>query len=180
MKYALLVTTLLVVPHTAYAGSYVSLALGTGAEFGGDLADAGHLSKDSSSRSGRLAIGQRISNFAIEGGMYGTSLAGAGDSTLSLGVDAKYHIPIYFKLEGFVRAGLHKTWLADTDSFSSAGSGQGYAVGGGLQVRFNPLPLGEIAVFADYTYQALNFTGDTVANGSGSARMLTLGLSVGL
>ncbi|NJL28157.1 MAG: hypothetical protein HC897_09805, partial [Thermoanaerobaculia bacterium] len=70
------------------------------------------------------------------------------------GLDLKYHLHLVLGLEGYGRAGLHKTWLSQSvQSEMAAYQGDGHVLGGGLQYTFDILPRVDAAVWADYSHQ---------------------------
>jgi hypothetical protein len=170
----------------AHAGGYVAIGAGGDADLHGDLEN--HFTTEGAS-AGRLAIGQRFGPLAVEAVLFGTDLHGASGmtgpgndySTMSLGVDLKYHIPLVGGLEAYGRAGLNKTWVVDGfDTTMDLGySGRGYNLGAGLQYGFRLLPLVEAAIWADYNHQVMTLHEQGRASLEGGADMLTLGVSLG-
>ena len=141
----------------ALAGGYLSIGLGNDAEFEGDLEGRG----GEGLSHGRLAIGQRTGPFAIEASLLGTGFEsvtsigpGADYSTISLGVGGKYYISLSGPIEGYGHLGLNKTWLSgDADTQIE---GNGVSLGAGIQYSFRFGPLGDAAVWLDYTRQSMN------------------------
>jgi hypothetical protein len=166
----------------AHASGYISLAIGEGARLSGDVA-TGFTNNNTSS--GRIAIGQRHGSFAIEGSIYGTTLA-VGESaevpqysTTSVAVDVKYLQPLSGRLEGYIRGGIHHTRLSpEDDRMSDVAAGNSWSVGAGLQYGFR-LPMAGAAVFLDYNHQELDLRDDAGRAIGGSAKMLMVGLAVG-
>jgi hypothetical protein len=168
----------------ARAGGYVAVGLGPGADLGGDLkanfSGQGH-------SSGRLALGQRIGPFALEASLFGSDLtgtsaltAGPDYSTVSIGVGGKFYIPLATRLEGYLRGGLDKTWVVSRGGDLGLGySGRGYSLGGGLQLNFSPIPIVDVAVFADYGRQFLTVRDDGSPTLDGEIGILSLGVAVG-
>lgn len=174
----------LAISSSAYAGGYLAVGVGSDADIGGDL---GGMYSAKGSDHGRLAIGQRTGPLAIEASIFGTGLApvtGAdGDySAISLGVDLKYYFNLTGPIEAYGRGGLTKTWLGADGSgtFGSDMSGRGYALGAGLQYTFRWLPLGEAAVWVDYTHHSVSLHDSDLAVVDGNVKLLTVGLSIGL
>ena len=167
---------------TAHAGGYVALGVGSDASLDGAVGDA--YTADGSDNA-RLSFGQRTGPIAIEASLFGTGLqdaAGTDHSTLALGVDLKYFIRLTGPIEGYGRIGLNKTWLRDSAGDQPSLSGRGYDFGGGLQYSFRLLPLGDAAIWVDFTHQTMSLYGDATSAQTaltGSAEMLTLGVSVG-
>jgi hypothetical protein len=183
---ALLSTAALVLgfSSTAFAGGYIAVGVGSDAEIEGDL--AGMFDADGANN-GRLSIGQRSGPLAIEASIFGTDLnsaAGAGGeySTLSLGVDVKYYVSLTGPIEGYARGGLNKTWIG-ADEGGDVGvdmEGRGYSVGAGLQYSFRLMPLGEAALWLDYTHQSVRLYDQALEQFDGNVKLLTVGLSIGL
>ncbi len=171
--------------QSANAGGYVALGMGSEAELTGDFAN--NFNTDGASN-GRFAIGQRTGPIAVEASIFGTDLygpAGASHSTLAVGVDLKYFVSLSGPIEGYGRAGLNKTWLADDEETTMPSmSGRGYNFGAGLQYSFRLLPLGEVAVWLDYTHQTMNLFEESQSTSrstlEGAANLMTVGVSVGL
>lgn len=168
----------------AHAGGYVSLGVGAEAAMSGDL--AGRFQSDGLS-AGRLALGYRGGNLAIEAVAFGNGLddmTGSADmTTVSLGIDLKYHLHIALGVEGYCRAGLHRTWVTrsgQADSSMSGYQGEGHVLGGGLQYAFELLPVVEAAVWADYSRQTYNLADEAQQSMLGTADVITVGLSFGL
>jgi hypothetical protein len=114
--------------------------------------------------------------------MAGTSnlTAEEGVGFASLGVEVKYHFGIAGGLEAYAKAGAQKTWLlANGPQGDLDYSGRGLTLGGGLQYRLS-LPVTQAAIWLDYSHQAFDLIDDTRAPISGSADMLTLGVTIGL
>lgn len=174
---------------SAHAGGYLSLGMGSDAALGGEINQ--HFDTDDLKVT-RLAVGTRIGPIAIEGVMSGADLRGTsnqilgessgGDfSTTSLGIDVKYYVGLSGALEGYARGGINKTWLG-TGSGTETNfdySGRGYSVGGGLQYTFRLLPSIGGAIWADYNHQLMSLSDQNAPTISGTADMLTIGLSVG-
>ena len=185
-KAALTASTLLLlgVTSAAHAGGYVSLGIGADAEIGGDL--AGYFDGEGTSN-GRLSVGQRNGPFAIEASLFGTDLNDVSGSesdysTLSLGVDVKYYVSLTGPIEGYGRGGLNKTWLV-SDSAAPGTldyEGRGYSLGVGLQYSFRWMPLGEAAIWLDYTHQAVTLHDPARESLEGSVQLLMVGATIGL
>jgi hypothetical protein len=168
----------------AHAGGYVSLGVGSGAAMSGDLASRFETEGLSA---GRLALGYRGGNLAIEAVAFGNGLGDMSSSedmtTVSLGLDLKYHLHIALGVEGYGRAGLHRTWVPQSgqaDSLMAGYQGEGHVLGGGLQYAFELLPVVEAAVWADYSRQEYKLTNEAQQTMSGTADVITVGLSFGL
>jgi hypothetical protein len=181
---ATLLATMLAGLSAAHADGYVSLGVGSRAAMNGDL---GSRFQSEGLSAGRLALGYRSDNLAIEAVAFGNGLGdmtGSADmATASLGLDLKYHLHIALGIEGYGRAGLHRTWLAQSgsaDSLMSGYQGNGHVLGGGLQYGFELLPVVEAAVWADYSRQAFHLTDEAQQSMSGTADVITVGLSIGL
>lgn len=170
----------------AHAGGYVSFGIGPEAALGGELA-ARFQTEDLAA--GRLGLGFRSKNLAIEAVAIGTGLdymngAGNGSADLvsaSLGVDLKYHLHLILGLEGYGRIGLHRTWLGENmQEEAPTFEGSGHMFGGGLQYSFDVLPVIDAAVWVDFTRQAFDLTDVAQRPLSGTADLLTVGVSLGL
>ena len=170
----------------AHADGYVSLGVGSEAALGGEMGDR---FQPEGSGAGRLALGYRSRSVAIEAVAFGNGLgfmnSGAtGDAdmtTMSLGVDLKYHLHIALGLEAYGRAGLHRTWLSESvQSEMATYQGDGHVLGGGLQYTFDLLPKIEAAVWADYSRQVFELDDAAGESFTGSADVVTLGVSLGL
>ena len=170
--------------QSAAAGGYVALGIGSEAELTGDFAN--DFNTDGASN-GRFAIGQRTGPIAVEASIFGTDLygpSGVQRSTVAVGVDLKYFVSLSGPIEGYGRAGLNKTWLADAEETTMPSmSGRGYNFGAGLQYSFRLLPLGEVAVWLDYTHQTMNLFEESESTSrsamEGAANLMTVGVSVG-
>ncbi len=175
---------------SAHAGGYLSLGIGSDAVLGGELNS--HFDTDDLKVT-RVALGTRIGPFALEGVMSGADLRGTsnqvlgqstgGDefSTTSLGVDVKYYVGLSGALEGYARGGISKTWLSAGSGIETnfEYTGRAYSVGGGLQYSFSLLSTIGGAIWADYNHQLMHLSDETAPNLTGTADMLTIGLSVG-
>ena len=168
----------------ALAGGYVGAGIGSEASISGDL--SGHFDTDEAS-SGRIVIGHRMGALALEASLFGSDLVGISDftgrdtefSTLSLGVDLKYHLGLVGGLELYGKIGLNKTWLRAPDARDDLDySGRGHALGAGLQYTF-PLPVTEISLWLDYTRQTTELRDSTRRPLDGDLGMLGFGVSVG-
>lgn len=171
------------ISSSAHAGGYLAVGVGSDADIEGDL---GSMYNAQGSDAARLAIGQRTGPVAIEASIFGTglnSVSGAeGDfSAISLGVDVKYFFSLTGPLEAYGRGGLNKTWLGADHGVDGADlEGRGYSLGAGLQYSFRWLPLGEAAVWLDYSLQSLRLHDSNLAAVDGNVKLLTVGLSIGL
>lgn len=157
----------------AHAGPYLGLGIGTA-----HLRDDGQ-GLSSSSASGRLELGQRFSILAVEGALNGYQLSDDFDSeynALSASGGGRVHLPLTGPLSVFARAGVERTWLR-VDNMADY-DGNGYYGGLGAELRL-ALPLGETAVWIDYTQHrvTLDNGGDEI---DGDTSMWTPGISVGL
>jgi len=175
---------LLGLSSSAFAGGYLSLGVGSDAEIGGDL---GGMYDAQGRDTARLAIGQRTGPIAIEASVFGTGLntaAGAESDSdaISLGVGLKYYFGITGPIEGYGHGGLTKTWLGADKSVGGGADmeGRGYLLGAGLQYSFRLMPLGEAAIWLDYTRQSMSLHDSDLATVDGNVNMLTVGVSVGL
>jgi hypothetical protein len=180
---------LLAVP-AAHAGGYVSAGFGSDAALGGEVSH--HFSTDDLPFQ-RLAVGRRMGPFALEATLVGAGMRGMSPfiqgqssgsvefSALSLGADIKYFVGVKGGLEALVHAGFDRTWLQPTsDTQSVLGyAGRGYTAGGGLQYSFRFLPVVDGAVWIDYSRHMIELEDSAAPSLSGSADMLSLGLTLG-
>lgn len=96
-------------------------------------------------------------------------------------MDLKYHLHLVLGLEGYGRAGLHKTWMSQSvQSEMATYHGGGHVLGGGLQYVFDILPRVDAAVWADYSHQVFALDDDAGEPLTGSADVVTFGVSLGL
>jgi hypothetical protein len=181
---AILLAAMLSGLSAAHADGYVSLGVGSRAALSGEL---GSQFQSQGISAGRLALGYRSDSLAIEAVAFGNGLGAmtstADMATASLGVDLKYHLHIVLGIEGYARAGLHRTWLAQSgqaESLMAGYQGNGHVLGGGLQYGFELLPVVEAAVWADYSRQAFELTNEAQQSMSGTADVITVGVSIGL
>jgi hypothetical protein len=183
---ATLLAALLTGVSAAHADGYVSLGVGSEAALGGEMDDR-FLSEGSGA--GRLALGYRSRSVAIEAVAFGNGLgfinsgatSDADMTSMSLGLDLKYHLDLMLGLEGYGRAGLHKTWLSQgVQSEMAAYQGDGHVLGGGLQYAFDILPKVDAAVWADYSHQVFELEDAAGEPLTGSADVVTFGVSLGL
>lgn len=170
---------LLAATSAANAGSYVSLGVGSDAALSGDLAS--NMDPEGFSV-GRLAAGYRMGPVALEAGITGTGLREMSDSSgvsaVSLGVDLKYYLGLLGPIEGYFRGGLSKTWLGGMEPGVQY-VGRSIALGGGVQYTFDPLPIGEAAIWLDFTHQSLEVSDGSSRTLGGAADLMTAGLSLG-
>jgi hypothetical protein len=176
---AALLAAFALAPAPAAAGSYVGLGIGKDAPLTGDLGRTFHTDD---SRHARLMIGKRFGQLAIEGVLFGTEFSpqrGAGEfHTLSLGVDAKYYFGLTLNLNAFLKGGLHRTWISagPEDPLLDSYSGNGHAIGAGLEYRFAIASL-----WVDYTRQSFELQSLDRPDRplDGGAKMLSVGISLG-
>ena len=180
---ATLLATMLAGLSAAHADGYVSLGVGTRAALSGEL---GSQFQSEGVSAGRLALGYRSGNLAIEAVAFGNGLGpmtgNADMATASLGVDLKYHLHLVLGIEGYGRAGLHRTWLAqsgEAESLMTGYQGNGHVFGGGVQYAFEQLPVAGAAVWADYSRQAFDLSNEVQQTMSGTADVITVGVSLG-
>jgi hypothetical protein len=183
---ATLLAALLTGVSAAHADGYVSLGAGSEAALGGEIGDR---FQSEGRGAGRLALGYRSRSLAIEAVAFGNRLGSmssgatsdADMATMSLGLDLKYHLHLVLGLEGYGRAGLHKTWLSQSvQSEMAAYQGDGHVLGGGLQYAFDILPTVDAAIWADYSHQVFELDDDAGDALTGSADVVTFGVSLGL
>ena len=183
MTRTLAVLLLAMAASSASAGTYIGLGVGNGPATNSDL----KFSEDG--RSGRLLVGYRWGHFAVEGLGTGYSLfrgnSGNTYDGTTLGVAAKYSVPIGDKFEGFGRAGLQRTSLTASDKASASGArdyaGSGFLVGGGFEYRFDVGFAGGASVFIDYTidHSSGSLAGRPESYGL-TERIWTLGVTLSL
>jgi hypothetical protein len=180
---ATLLATMLAGLSAAHADGYVSLGVGSRAALSGELGS--HFQSEGIS-AGRLALGYRSGNLAIEAVAFGNGLGAmsseADMATASLGIDLKYHLHLVLGLEGYARAGLHRTWLAqngEAESLMTGYQGNGHVLGGGLQYELEALPVADTSLWADYSRQEFDLTNEAQQTMSGTADVITVGVSLG-
>lgn len=170
---------------TVHAGGYVSLGVGSDASLHGEVS-AGAESEDL--QIGRLALGHRIGPWALEAAVFGTNLElddtqmdtlRAQNESLAVGVGAKFHLGLVGPLEGYGRVGVHKTWISLAGSNTDMEyTGNGYDLGGGLQVSFRLIPVLHAALWLDYTRQVSTVSAGG-AEAEATANMITAGITLG-
>ncbi len=169
----------------AHADTYLSLGVGSEAVLGGELENEFHTDQVST---GRIAVGHRQAGFAVEAVGFGTGLRMSEDSlsessarSISIGVDVKYHIGILAGLEGYGRAGLHKSWLSSDDESFTGGDfdGSGHIFGLGLDYVF-PVPVVAATVWLDYSHQTMTLQDAFARTMNGTVDMITVGMSIGI
>jgi hypothetical protein len=180
---AILLAAMLTGVSAAHADGYLSLGVGSRAALSGEL---GSQFQSPGISAGRLALGYRSKSLAIEavafGNGLGTMTSDADMATASLGVDLKYYLHLALGIECYARGGLHRTWLAQSgqaQSLMTGYQGNGHVLGGGLQYAFESLPLDEAAVWADYSRQAFKLANEAQQSMSGTADVITVGVSIG-
>jgi hypothetical protein len=180
---ATLLATLLAGLSAAHADGYVALGVGSRAALSGEL---GSQFQSEGISAGRLALGYRSGNLAIEAAAFGNGLGPmTGDAdvaTASLGIDLKYYLHLVLGLEGYGRAGLHRTWLAQSgqaESLMTGYQGNGHVLGGGVQYELEHLLLHGAAVWADYSRQKFDLANEAQQSMSGTADVITVGVSLG-
>jgi opacity protein-like surface antigen len=164
----------------AAAGTYLGLGIGTGPAIN-DSADRLH----PDGRSGRLLVGTRFGQVSAEGsiGRYGLAFDQSGGilpfgTAYQASAALKVSLPLGNNFEAFGRGGLQHTWLSAKSSELDS-SGNGYLLGAGFEYRLN-LVLGQGSIFVDYQYNKTKLENDHIPFGDTSARMWTLGLTVGI
>jgi hypothetical protein len=184
MKRACLaVVTLAALTGTASAGTYLGLGIGTSPAFNEQTEKL-----DAGSRSGRLLIGTRFGNVAVEGAVGGfgmTIVNNAGLATdfgdaYQASLALKLNLPLGNNFEAFGRAGVHHTWVSAVNEQNDV-AGNGLLIGVGIEYRLN-LILGQGSIFIDYQYNRATLEGEGdgarfVGNAAldSSYRMWTLG-----
>jgi hypothetical protein len=159
-------------------GFYLGLGAGNGAAIQGSFAeryDAEDLS------SGRLLVGRRWDNFALEGGYFGTDLVAVDGSysASALGLDLKYHVPLFFGLELYVKGGLHLARVEPSGwGNDDVARGRGYGYGVGLLWALRALQVVEAGVWLDLSKEITHYRFD---DGSADAEMrfIMIGFSIG-
>ncbi|MEZ4402428.1 MAG: outer membrane beta-barrel protein [Kofleriaceae bacterium] len=147
-RYILGVAAAVVLSATAPAradGTYLAIGMGPGTvtdELGGYVRET---------FAGRIAVGHRFDNLAVEGYLGPEGDAGTSGpysmSALRLGVDAKYIVPVRDHVQLYVRGGLSKMSM-DLDSYgegryaSTAFEGRGLGGGAGVALRGKVRALG--------------------------------------
>lgn len=179
MKRAALAVILLAASSgVASAGGYIGLGVGTGPALG---SDAGDDLFESIGRSGRLVIGSRFSRLSIEGALGGFDMnwANTGKTDVYQGaVAGKLSLPLGDGFEAFGRLGVQRTWLS-TDRDETDLAGNGMLVGGGIEYRFSA-GIGAASLWLDYQYTSADLESSNGNTLELSARMWTLGISIGI
>ncbi len=176
------------VPSEAHGNGYVSFGVGLDTGVRGDIDS--HVSQDTSTTA-RLALGHRNGALGVElvaaGTDFGDSQGPGEASWLSLGVDVKYHVPLGTHFEAYARGGWHRGWLGSNMSAESgreviAGrlrsnySGNGYAVGAGLQYNLSFGPLMNASIWTDYGRNLFDLGSEDDGDLGGSSDTLSLGV----
>lgn len=167
---------LLAAASTAHADRYVSLGVGK-SDLGGDL---GAMFDDTDAGAYRVTIGQRFGNFALEASLFGSDFQRVGavddpESTLSLGVDLKYHFFQTGPLSFYGKGGLTKTWLR-ADGMDHEGTG--FELGAGAELGIN-LAVTQLAVFAELGRQQTELRSFAEPGIDGSINTAMVGVAVG-
>jgi hypothetical protein len=171
----------LALPSLARAeGYYLGLGTGGGPAIEGSLASR----YDGADGSGRLMLGRRWSNdFALEAAYFGSDLVGVGDgaayASSALGLDLKYHLPLIFGFELYVKGGVHLDRINRIHgSDDDVATGRGYGYGVGLLWALRALKVVEAGVWLDLAKQVTTYD---FADGSADAetRVLMVGFSIG-
>lgn len=169
-----------VISATALAdGLYGGVGFGGYARLDGKLAER----MDTGSHvGGRIVVGTRDGNVSLEGALFGTDfedrLDGSTGSTMSLGVDVKLHVPLFPKLEGYLRGGLNQTSIVG-DSGLGDHSGRGYDYGAGLEYRLaggHIMPI-DVTLWLDWNRQVVGLHGPG-ADLPGSITMINAGVFI--
>lgn len=155
---------------SASAGTYLGLGIGTSATPSGDM----QMTSNDGSRSGRLMVGTRFGQLAIEGAgsRFGFFRGAAPYQGTMLAAALKYSLPLGDSFEVFGRGGLQRTWLSTDTSGVSDWAGNGWLLGAGFEYR---LDLGATAasVFVDYER-----TGTSLDNQSGLSSSMSEGIGL--
>lgn len=171
-----LLVALALASSSASAETYLGLGIGKDAPVTGSFGERFSTDK---TRHGRVFLGKRFGQLAIEGVIFGTEFTrpnGNGDfNTLSLGVDAKYYFSLMLNFSAYLKGGIHKTWVqapeenATLDSYS----GTGHAIGAGLEYRF-----ALAGIWLDYNRQSVLLKSEQAGDLEAGAKMLTLGATL--
>ncbi len=182
MKRAVLAVALVAVSSgVASAGGYIGLGIGPG-----PAVDAPELENSlyNDGRSGRLILGHRFGRFAIEGavGKFDLELSDNGGqgpiySVYQAQVSGKFSLPLSDGFEAYGRLGLHKMWFNNERSEYDT-DGSGLLLAAGFEYRFNT-GIGGFSLFVDYQYSRADVSGERLKFGDTSARMWTLGATIG-
>jgi hypothetical protein len=151
MKTALVLTGCLAISSTAWAGTYLGVALGTEPGINDDFVQR---EGQPVGRSLRGLAGMRFGNLSLEGALNGfTVLTNSfGEKTAyQLSGALKLNLPLGNGFEAFARAGLERTWLNQSDAQNQGIDlmGDGYLVGGGFEYRLDAV-IANASVFIDY------------------------------
>src|SRR5687768_10158156 len=124
------IALLLAAPTIAHAeGYYLGLGTGTAPAIEGTMGQQ----FDGADGSGRFMLGRRWSNdLALEAAYQGYGLVAATGEPYdgsSLGLDLKYHLPLIFGFELYVKGGVHLDQIVHATGDSVDGRGYGYGVG---------------------------------------------------
>lgn len=162
----------------ASAGGYLGIGIGTAPTAHSDDTMLGN-----DGRSGRLVLGQRFGNLAIEGSLTGFTLAdqrGNTFDTRQLGVAGKLNLPLQDRFEAYGRFGLQRTWVSANQAGVDS-SGDGYLMGAGIEYRIN-LGVGSGSLWMDYSYNnaSLVSDGDAAMKSDLTTRMWMLGVTIGI
>lgn len=169
-------------------GYFLGVGVGGDARLGAELAEQFTAEGEAS---GRIVLGKRMGPWAVEGAFFGTDVRSRYSdvpySTLSLGLDLRYFLPLTSRLELYVRAGLNKTWLktwlaAAPDSSGRASDagyeGRGLDYGTGLQYAWRPGKL-QFSIWLDFNKQFVRLHDAGRPSLDGELEMVTFGVSFG-
>jgi len=182
MMRALLAAAVITIPTAAHAGTYLGLGIGT--EPGGSGAAFSYAQP--SGRSLRVLGGYRFGNFSLEANLDGFGIVNArvpateDHNEYALSGIGKLSLPFGSGFEGYARLGLERTWLSFGGPSQNDLSGDGYLIGGGLELRLDAV-LTSASIFVDYTLHHSSLNSDVSKSSVDETyRMWTLGFSVGI
>jgi hypothetical protein len=159
-------------------GFYLGVGLGPGAILDDEIASS---FSTEDQVGGRIILGTRNGNFAIEASLFGTDFAPIDatfvethQSSLSAGAGVKLYMPLGGGLEVYVRGGLDKTWISESDL-----EGRGYDYGTGVQLALRVFPRMQTAAWLDVGRQVFRLFDSYGNSTDGQLTMITLGFSFG-
>lgn len=173
---------LLALPTAASAGGYVSAGVGTGPAFGGELEGAytgdGHTSA-------RLMVGKRFGIVGLEAGLTGFGFTGTAQDTSDTTAGARMYqaqaavtvtMPLMVKLDGYLRAGIEKSWASGEVNPGIDISGGGYVIGAGAAYN---LGVRDAALWLELNHELVTYDHTNNPSREGTVSTLMVGVRVG-